>query len=132
MMKNKVKEVVKNTLNEALRDQFETISKAVLTVNTKADKAKKLGTIGVIVGTGALIHSVMVGRQNVELVGKLDDMENEFGEAIDEMQDQIDDLVETVKEYDNQMKKMSPHECSCGGAATESGTNPQKDDEVEG
>lgn len=125
-MKNKIKEVVKSTLSEALADQFETLGVAILEVNANTTKAKKLGTLGVIVGAGALVHSVMVGRQNVELVKKVNDMESEFGEAVYGMQDQIDDLIETVRDYDAQMKNMEHHPCSCAAGA---GTNPETEEE---
>ena len=133
-MKNKIKEVVKNTLSEALADQFETLGGAILEVNVNATKAKKLGTLGVIVGGCALVHSVMVARQNVELAKKVNDMESEFGETVDEMhdqiQDQIYDLVETVREYDTQMKNMKHHPGSfAAGASTDSKIEEEKVEE---
>lgn len=113
MIRNKVKEVVKNTLSEALSDQLDVISGVVISVSAKADTAKKLGTIGVVVGAGAVIRSAMINMQNAKLTTRINIMESDLGKTInriDELEDELVRYMEYVDEEDYYTNESNNHE----------------------
>ena len=100
-MNKSIKEVAKKTIAEAIRPELKSVAEQFA---KQTASAKKTGTIGIIVGAGALVHSIMVGRQNVALLNKI----KEQNGTIDEMQDEIDSLIEASNSYDAQVDEMKP------------------------
>ena len=102
-MNKSIKEIAKKTIAEAIRPELKSVAEQFA---KQTSSAKKTATLGIIVGAGALVHSIMVGRQNVALLNKMKDQST----TIDQMQTEIDSLIEASNNYDAQVDEMTPEE----------------------
>lgn len=95
-MNKSIKEIAKKTIAEAIRPELKSVAEQFA---KQTASAKKSGTIGIIVGATAMVHSIMVGRQNVTLLNKM----KEQSDAMEQMQSEIDSLIEASNNYDAQV-----------------------------
>lgn len=105
-MMNEVKKVLESKMVDACSKEFSKIASSFEQVNKNTNAAKKFGIVGIVMGTGAMIYSIAVGRQNVQLLKEIGTMNDKHVSDLEDLQEAIDDLEDVVREYDASVEKM--------------------------